>query len=403
MDITNYIYGVSTFAAMMILSATATFAQENKTLGKNAKVTEDFEAAPKRWGIIDFSASYLRQSPDYESALETQELMGTPVEILGKNGYWLQVRTPQPYTAWCTDKGVHEVDEAGIEEWVSACRYIVISPHSAVYRERTERSDVVCDLLEGDIVRAVLGKPQPKAHPQGLPVRRNGWAKVETPSGRTGWVKSSDVRDFRKWAKESAATGKTVVETAMRFVGTPYLWGGMSPNGFDCSGLVRFAYFMNGLLLPRNASQMAFCGRPVPVFGCQAAEPGDGSEEGAGDGSEGHLAGIHEEERRAERPKEQCQFCADSLRAGDLLFFGKRGADGTPDRITHVGLYIGDGRMIHSSHLVRVNSLVPGEADYYENARRLLSAVRIIGHENDTRDERFKAEPVLNSIYYFRQ
>ena len=88
---------------MMILSATATFAQENKTLGKNAKVTEDFEAAPKRWGIIDFSASYLRQSPDYESALETQELMGTPVEILGKNGYWLQVRTPQPYTAWCTD------------------------------------------------------------------------------------------------------------------------------------------------------------------------------------------------------------------------------------------------------------------------------------------------------------
>ncbi len=385
---------LSAFAAAMILSATmfsatTALAQDAQTYEKGNEGTP-----ARRWGIIDFSVSYLRQSPDYESALETQELMGTPVEIVGEQGYWLQARTPQPYTAWCTDKGVHEVDETGIEEWTSARRYIVVSPHSAVYSERTSRSDVVCDLVEGDIVRAVLGKPQPKAHPQGLPVRRNGWAKVETPSGRAGWVKTSDIRDFRKWASESAATEKTVVETAMRFVGTPYLWGGMSPNGFDCSGLVRFAYFMNGLLLPRNANQMAFCGRPVPVFGCQAEEPGDGSE--------GHLAGIHEEEHRAEHPKEQYQFCADSLRAGDLLFFGKRGTDGTPDRITHVGLYIGDGRMIHSSHLVRVNSLVPGEADYYENARRLLSAVRIIGHEDESRDGRFKAERTSDSIYYFR-
>ena len=394
---------LSAFAAAMILSATmfsatTALAQDTQTSEKgNAETPE------RRWGIIDFSVSYLRQAPDYESALETQELMGTPVEIVGKQGYWLQVRTPQPYTAWCTDKGVQEVDEAGIEEWISSGRYMVVSPHSAVYSERTVRSEVVCDLLEGDIVRAVPGKLRSKAHPQGLPVRRNGWAKVETPSGRAGWVKASDVRDFRKWASESAATEKTVVETAMRFVGTPYLWGGMSPNGFDCSGLVRFAYFMNGLLLPRNANQMAFCGRPVPVLECQAAKSGDGPEEESGDGPEGHLAGINEEEHRAERPKEQCQFCADSLRAGDLLFFGKRGTDGSPDRITHVGLYIGDGRMIHSSHLVRVNSLVPGEADYYENAHRLLSAVRIIGHEDESRDGCFKAERLSDSVHYFRQ
>ena len=387
---------LSAFAAAMILSATmfsatTALAQDMQTSEKGNE-----ETPARRWGIIDFSVSYLRQSPDYESALETQELMGTPVEIVGERGYWLQVRTPQPYTAWCTDKGVHEVDEAGIEEWTSARRYIVVSPHSVVRSERTDRSDVVCDLVEGDVVRAVPGKP--KAHSQGLPVRRNGWAKVGTPSGRAGWVKASDVRDFRKWASESAATEKTVVETAMRFVGTPYLWGGMSPNGFDCSGLVRFAYYMNGLLLPRNANQMAFCGRPVPVFEFhgQAAK--------AGSGPDGHHAGLPEEERSlcADSLVEERRFCADSLRTGDLLFFGKRGTDGTPDRITHVGLYIGNGRMIHSSHLVRVNSLVPGEADYYENAHRLLSAVRIIGHENESRDRRFKAERISYSIYYFR-
>ena len=344
------------------------------------------ENTPKRWGIIDFSASYLRQSPDYESPLETQELMGTVVEITGEKGYWLQVSTPQPYTAWCTNKGIAEVDEQGVEDWISAPRYIVTAPHSTVYTKRTAKSQPVCDLLEGDIIRAVMGKPQPKVHPNGLSVRKDGWAKVTTPSGREGWVRASDVRALHRWAEESRATEKSVVETALRFVGTPYLWGGMSPNGFDCSGLVRFAYFMNGLLLPRNANQMAFCGLEIPVFESSNCES-DGS-----NNSEG-VTGPEKADRK---------FCADSLRPGDLLFFGKRGTDGQKDRITHVGMYIGDGRMVHSSHLVRVNSLVQGEPDCYENAHRLLGAVRIIGHEDLSRDPRFKAERIINSIYYFR-
>ena len=116
--------GICALAAV-VLSATTIFAQETTPAAGNAETSTS-----KRWGIIDFSVSFLRQSADYESPLETQELMGTVVEIVGENGYWLQVSTPQPYTAWCTNMGVHEVDENGVEDWISARRYIVTVPHS---------------------------------------------------------------------------------------------------------------------------------------------------------------------------------------------------------------------------------------------------------------------------------
>ena len=59
--------------------------------------------------VVEFSTSYLRLKPDYESPLETQELMGTVVEIVGEQSYWREVITPQPYRAWCTDKGLVEM------------------------------------------------------------------------------------------------------------------------------------------------------------------------------------------------------------------------------------------------------------------------------------------------------
>ena len=89
---------------------------------------------------------------------------------------------------------------------------------------------------------------------------------------------------------------------------------------------------MNGILLPRNASQMVHCGEEVRL---------------------------------------------DEMQRGDLVFFGTPAQDGKPRRVTHVGIYIGDGRIIHSSHLVRVNSLDPSQPDYYENAHKLIAARRL--------------------------
>ncbi len=103
-----------------------------------------------------------------------------------------------------------------------------------------------------------------------------------------------------------------LVKTAQRFIGVPYRWGGEdSKNGFDCSGLTMVSYRLNGLNLPRNSRAQYQAGRAVKK---------------------------------------------DQLQQGDLVFFATKG--GT--RVTHVGMYVGDGRFIHAprtGQTIRISSL----------------------------------------------
>jgi hypothetical protein len=69
----------------------------------------------------------------------------------------------------------------------------------------------------------------------------------------------------------------------------------------------------------------------------------------------------------------------DSLQLIDATSFVLLAGNTETKRISHVGIYLGDGKIIHASHKVRINSLIPGEKDYYENSHRLLKARRYIG------------------------
>ena len=103
-------------------------------------------------------------------------------------------------------------------------------------------------------------------------------------------------------------------------------------------------------MLPRNASQQVKCGERVEI------PRGEGK---------------HRYER------EEATEAVKNLQRGDLVFFGTPATDEKPMKITHVGIYLGDNKIIHSSHRVRINSLIPGDADYYENAHRLVAAIRL--------------------------
>jgi cell wall-associated NlpC family hydrolase len=107
----------------------------------------------------------------------------------------------------------------------------------------------------------------------------------------------------------------------MRYLGTPYVWGGASPSGFDCSGLVVYVFSQVGVSLPHSTYAMWNVGVPVSY---------------------------------------------DQLQAGDLVFF---------DGLGHMGIYIGGGMFIHSPHtgdVVKVSSLSGWYSSSYVGARRVL-------------------------------
>ena len=292
----------------------------------------------KRWAVVDLSSIYMRISPDYESALETQELMGTIVEIVGEKGYWREIVSPQPYKAWCTEKGIVEMSETEIEAYKAAPKCIFTELYGHVYESPSHNAATLCDLVGGDVMRIAS-------------VTKRAWTQIMLPSGKTGWVRSSQIKTHENFTSVAKGEGNAdsisdelmekIIAQAFKLKGVPYLWGGMTPKGVDCSGLVRWSFLMNGVLLPRNASQMVHCGDEVALTG------------------------------------EYGSLCIEDLKRGDLVFFGTPATSEKPRRVTHVGIYIGGGRIIHSSHMVRINSLDPSKPDYYENAHRLIAARRL--------------------------
>ena len=329
----------------------------------------------KRMAVVELSTIYMRQQPDYESALETQELMGTVVEIVGEQGYWREIVSPQPYRAWATEKGLVEMTEEELKAYEEAPKVMFTGLYGHIYMEPSFKAATLCDLVGGDLLRLAedaesgAGKGDgAEAVLQDNKIKLKGkWTEVMLPSGRKGHVPTKELKPhygFMSIAQGEgdagsidAHTTEAIIAQAEKLLGSPYLWGGMSAKGVDCSGLVRISHIMNGILLPRNASQQINCGDRVPM----PVNPR-----------------FRDDRSDAQAFKEEMLARVQNLRRGDLVFFGTPASEpGKKPRITHVGIYLGEGRIIHSSHMVRFNSLIPGEADYYENAHRLIAAIRL--------------------------
>lgn len=288
----------------------------------------------KTYGIVCMSTASFNCDGRFSGESGTQALMGMPVRILEENDDdWYRCINMEGYTAWVITRSVKAMTKAEYEDYLAKPKVFVNKKYSTLYSEKNVSSLPVSDLVWGCIL---------------IDEGRQGvWRKVSVADGRTGYVPEEDVIDLHKWMDNAVPTEKNIVETAKQFCGFPYVWGGTSIKGVDCSGLTKSAYFLNGYVLRRDASQQCKTGDSVDVHK--------------------FVEGTYTKAALA------------NLRPGDLLFFGRKAENGRKERVTHVAIYMGDGKIIHSSNIVRINSLIPGEKDYYAGAKRLLKARRIIG------------------------
>ena len=285
----------------------------------------DGGAAQKRWAVVNTSSCFLRARPDYESSNETQCLMGTVLEVTAEDRYWRKVSASFYKDCWTNDLALAYMTDAQKDEYVRSSKWICVAEHSHLYSEPDYGAKRVGDFELCNIIRRA----------QNVPGGSPEWVEAITAAGQLVWIPATDVMRLEDWQTSRVATEESMVETAVKFVGTPYMWGGNTVNYFDCSGLVGFVYKLCGVELPRNAREQIDCGTPVP-------------------------------------------YDLDKMRPGDLIFYGRKATSTRPRAVTHVAMYIGGGRIIHSSQLVRINSIVPGTPDYYEKevvgVRRMLGA-----------------------------
>lgn len=321
----------------------------------------------KKHAVVGISDAFMREKPDYDEELGNQLLMGTVVDVLDSERYWTKVLSPDPYTAWINTMALEYMNDDEISEYIATPKYICTTDYTHIHSKPCEKSQSLTDFILGDIVRIWFK--------EGKKVKKRGFYGVILPNGEKGYVSKKDVQEMKSWAENSKANFENLKETAFRFLGVPYMWGGTSIKSVDCSGFTKSIWFANGVLLPRNASQQARAGEKVDF---------------APDWS------ISEDSPKF---RDEMMKRLKYLQPGDLLFFGKRGVNGGKDRVTHVAFYLGDGKYIHSAQKVRISTLDPNIKGVGGYERAFISARRIIGNEDCGKN----IVSIKNSTAYFPQ
>lgn len=253
--------------------------------------------------------------PSSDSDVVSQAIYASNVDVLDQKPGWDKIRTPiDNYTGWVAQSDL--IALSGKPDYASSGEVAVVQQlYAHLYRnpDITLHAPLLTVPFE---TRLEVRQEKPGGR----------WLRVHLPDGRSAWVQLGDVVRYSNAADipRNAMTIPQMVDFSRRFLGLPYTWGGTSSFGYDCSGFVQMLMRQRGFSIPRDASVQADWSGFEPVS------------------------------------------VAD-LRAGDLLYFGGNG------KITHTGMYIGDGMFIQATvHDHPVIQISPLDAYW----RKLLMAQR---------------------------
>lgn len=282
-------------------------------LDGSSRVRHEIERLPLSKGgvhaLVNAALAPVLAGPVISEAHISQAILGHHLLVLRERGRWLNVRTEDGYLGWMHRGYVRRVEEPEARMWKLGAEYPVYISLGAEIRDSI-----------GDLVARL---------PWGARFLVDGEEGI-LPSGLRGRIVGESISAADRPTR-FPAEGSAIAHTAAGWIGTPYLWGGVTPAGVDCSGFVQAIFRMHGVQLPRDSDQQAKVGISIPL-----------------------------------------EAATNEGRAGDLLFFAEQ-----PGRVSHVGISLGGSRLIHSAlgiGGVSRNDL-RGSTAFERELRRLLVGV----------------------------
>lgn len=270
----------------------------------------------KKYAVVIKSVAPLRSRPFDDSERIDEVLFGMGINIIfSKNNGWYYVKTSYDYEGYINEKNVIFMTKRVFDKWINNANFYVVHSVADILKSPMYNSQIITTVTRGAFV-IFSGE------------NKDAWSRVILPDGKSGWINTIFLRKYKKYfVKEEVklleeTLRKNLIGTAKLYLNTQYRWGGKSTFGIDCSGLCSIVYFINGLIIYRDAVFMDKYMKKVDM---------------------------------------------EKIKAGDLLFFPG-----------HMAMFIGNDKYIHSNSkagVVSINSLNENEDDYRDDLAKSIIEV----------------------------